>query len=72
MKERQSVTSVVAGRYRRAGKKNKGQVLDEFTQLTGYNRSYAAWVLRNCGKRIRINNKMISRKLETRLVYSWG
>ncbi len=68
MKERQSVTAVVAGRYRRAGKRNKGVILDEFTQLTGYNRSYASWVLRNVGKRIRLDNKMISRKLETRLV----
>lgn len=59
MKERKSVTAVVAGRYRRAGKKDKGQILDEFTQLTGYNRSYAAWVLRNVGKRIRINNKLV-------------
>jgi len=59
MKERQSVTSVVAGRYRRAGKKGKGQILDEFTQLTGYNRSYASWVLRSVGKRIRINDKLV-------------
>ncbi|MGH7793183.1 MAG: hypothetical protein ACREOB_12790 [Thermodesulfobacteriota bacterium] len=59
MKERKSVTSVVAGRYRRAGKKDKGQILDEFTQLTGYNRSYASWVLRNVGKRIRINNNLV-------------
>ena len=59
MKERQSVTAVVAGRYRKAGKKDKGQILDEFSQLTGYNRSYAAWVLRNVGKRIRINNNLI-------------
>jgi len=27
MKERQSVTAVVAGRYRKAGKKGKGQIL---------------------------------------------
>jgi hypothetical protein len=59
MKERKSVTAVVAGRYRRAGKKDKGQILDEFTQLTGYNRSYACWVLRNVGKRIRINDKLV-------------
>ena len=59
MKERQSVTAVMAGRYRKAGKKDKGQILDEFSQLTGYNRSYAAWVLRNVGKRIRINNNLI-------------
>jgi hypothetical protein len=42
IKERQSVIAVVAGRYRKAGKKDKGRILDEFTQLTGYNRSYAS------------------------------
>ena len=35
MKERQSVTAVVAGRYRRAGKKDKGHMLDEFSQPMG-------------------------------------
>jgi hypothetical protein len=59
MKERQSVTAVVAGRYRKARKRNKGQILDEFTQLTGYNRSYATCVLRNVGKRIRLTNKLV-------------
>lgn len=59
MKERKSVTAVVAVRYRKARKKDKGPILDEFSQLTGYNRSYAAWVLRNCGKRIRIDNKLV-------------
>ena len=59
MKERQSVTAVVAGRYRKVRKKDKGQILDEFSELTGYNRSYSSWVLRNWGKRIRINNKLV-------------
>jgi len=59
MKERKSVTAVVAVRYRKARKKDKGPILDEFSQLTGYNRSYAALVLRNCGKRIRIDNKLV-------------
>lgn len=65
MKERQSVTAVVAGRYRKARKKDKGQILDEFSELTGYNRSYASWVLRNWGKRIRINSKLV-------IVGQWG
>jgi len=59
MEERKSVTAVVAVRYRKARKKDKGPILDEFSQLTGYNRSYAALVLRNCGKRIRIDNKLV-------------
>src|SRR3989304_1276896 len=73
MKERQSVTGVVAARYRRTGKKDKKTilneftqvfffflpVLNEFTQVTGYNRSYAGFLLRAWGKRVRINNKLV-------------
>ena len=38
-------------RYRRAGKKEKGKILDAFCALTGYNRSYAVFLLRNAGQR---------------------
>ncbi|MBP6059151.1 MAG: hypothetical protein KA522_00075 [Candidatus Saccharicenans sp.] len=30
----------------------KGQVLEEFIELTGYNRSYGSWLLRNCGRKV--------------------
>lgn len=43
---RKRITNEVAKRYRKASKKVKGRMLDEFCALTGYNRSYAAWVLR--------------------------
>jgi len=43
---RKRITQEVAKRYRKASKKEKGRMLDEFCALTGYNRSYAAWVLR--------------------------
>jgi hypothetical protein len=59
MKERRSVTAVVAARYRRASKKDKNTILNEFTQLTGYNRCYAAFLLRSKGKKLRINNKTV-------------
>lgn len=59
MKERQPITAVVAVRYRKAGKKDKGLILDGFSELTGYNRSYASWVLRMWGKRIWIDNKLV-------------
>src|SRR3990170_3869279 len=59
MKERQSVTAVVAARYRRTGKKDKKTILNDFTQVTGYNRSYAGFLLRAWGKRVRINNKLV-------------
>jgi len=43
---RKSITREVSRRYRKASKKEKGRILDEFCALSGYNRSYAAWVLR--------------------------
>ncbi|MBC7253852.1 MAG: hypothetical protein H5T72_07780 [Actinobacteria bacterium] len=43
---RKRITQEVAKRYRKAGKKEKGRILDGFRALTGYNRSYAASVLR--------------------------
>jgi len=51
MKEKQAVTREMATEYKRATKKQKGQVLDTLTKLTGYNRSYAARVLRKGRKR---------------------
>lgn len=59
MKEKQSVTAVVAARYRRVRKKQKEVILNEFIQLTGYTRSYAAYLLRAHGKRLRVNNKTV-------------
>lgn len=49
MKEKRTITKEVAGRYRRVSKKGKGAILDEFVELTGYNRSYASHVLHNQG-----------------------
>jgi hypothetical protein len=46
MKERQAVTKQLALEYKRATKKEKGKILDSLIQLTQYNRSYAARVLR--------------------------
>ncbi len=50
MSERKSVVHEVAPRYRQAGKKEKGKILDEFVETTGYNRKYAIHVLSNEGK----------------------
>ena len=47
MHERRAVTRQVAGRYRKATKKEKGEILDEFVALTDYTRTYAAYVLRH-------------------------
>ena len=46
MREKQAVTRQLAVEYKRATKKQKGGILDTLTELSGYNRSYAARVLR--------------------------
>ena len=51
MDERKSVTKALAQQYRRGAKKDRGRLLDEFVEATGYNRVYAAWLLRNFGVR---------------------
>lgn len=51
MKERKAVTAVMVTRYRRARKKGKGELLDEFVALTGYNRWYAVSLLRGLCER---------------------
>jgi hypothetical protein len=53
MKERRSVSAVVASRYK------KGTILGEYIQLTGYNRYYASDFPRNHGRRMRINNHTV-------------
>ncbi len=46
MHERQAITREMAKRYKRAAKHERGLMLDELCALTGYNRSYAARLLR--------------------------
>lgn len=58
MKERKRVAEATAGRYRKAGKKEKGVILNEFGELTGFARSYAAMVLRNQGRVVQVNRKL--------------
>jgi hypothetical protein len=52
MSEKKAITKEVARRYRKARKKDKGGILDEFVATTGYNRNYASWVLSNWGREI--------------------
>ena len=54
-KEKQSAIKVTAPRYQKASKKQKGTILDEFIALTGYERDYAASVLRMHGKKVRVS-----------------
>jgi len=53
MRERKAVTRVLIERYRKARKKEKGRVLDELIELTGYCRCYGAHLLRRYGQRLR-------------------
>jgi hypothetical protein len=48
-------TAAAAGRqalYRKAGKKERGVILDRLTETTGMNRDYLATVLRNYGRKV--------------------
>src|SRR4029450_11690806 len=59
MKQRQAVRSVTHERYRKARKKEKQQILDEFCATTGYSRGYARFVLRNHGREVWLRGKRI-------------
>jgi hypothetical protein len=50
MKERRVLVKNHAREYQCESRKGKGRILDHFVKLTGYNRVYAARVLRNHGK----------------------
>ncbi len=60
MAEKRVLIKSFAPRYRKKGKKVKGEVLTEFTQMTGYNRCYGAYLLRHQGKRIRLSPKLVA------------
>jgi len=50
MKTRKKICEAIYRRYRKAGKKGKGKILDEYVQTLGYNRVYVARLLANRGK----------------------
>ena len=45
MSERKAVVKAWSTRYKQAGKKEKGVILNELVALTGYNRWYAVGML---------------------------
>lgn len=51
MQERQAILRELVKRYRKAGKKEKGAVLDEVVRLLGYSRPYAARRMRTYAHR---------------------
>lgn len=51
MEQKRAVSARLAARYRSCARANeRSQILTQVVELTGYNRHYAAWVLRNFGK----------------------
>ena len=54
MKERRAVAGEMAARYKQTTKKDKGVILKQLIELTGYSRRYAARLLRQQGKKKRV------------------
>jgi hypothetical protein len=51
MDQKRAVTGKLAAKYRGCqGRKQRGRILAQLQELTGYNRHYAGWLLRNFGK----------------------
>jgi hypothetical protein len=50
MKDKKKICGQIARRYQKSGKKDKGKILDEYTETLGYNRNYFAHILSNLGK----------------------
>lgn len=48
----------MVGRYRKARKKEKQTILNEFVEATGFARSYGALVLRNQGRVVQVKQKL--------------
>ena len=67
MREKQAVTRQLAMEYKRATKKQKGYILDTLTELAGYNRSYAARVLRQRAKYV-VLGRGVARGVKVTLV----
>ncbi len=60
MRERWVLVKSLASRYQKSRKKEKSRLLEEFTKLTGYNRVYGAYLLRQQGRRIRLGPKVVA------------
>jgi len=58
MSDRKAVIKTWSSQYRKAGKKEKGEILDELVELTGYNRWYVVGLLRWDGKVIRAGRRV--------------
>ena len=57
LKEKQAVTSKLKKKYNQASKTQKGEIIDWLVEVAGYNRKYAATLLRNGNKKKAKPNK---------------
>ena len=57
MKERRAVSRKLAKGYQKASKKEKGRLLDTLVRVTGYDRCYASWMLRNFWRRVSVRRE---------------
>ncbi len=57
MSERRVLVRGISKLYRKSGKQEKGSILDEFVEVTGYQRTYAARLLRSQGKKVWVSSK---------------
>ncbi|MCE5329987.1 transposase family protein [bacterium] len=64
MRQKKAITAEVGNRYRKANKKDKGKILDEFSATTGYSRVYAARILRYSPGKIVGYSKINGRKIK--------
>ena len=51
MHQRHVFMRELSSRFQRSSKKQRSALLTQCVELTGYNRAYAAYVLRNCGRK---------------------
>lgn len=59
MSERRAVVKAFAEQYQQGSKKARSEILHRFVRATGYSRSYASWLLRWHGKRVRIGERVV-------------
>ena len=59
MKDKRLLTKAFCEQYRKASKRHKGEILNQFVTATGYARSYASSLLRNHGRHILAKGNII-------------
>lgn len=59
MKDKRKIAKEIAERYQKARKKEKSIILNEFVALTGYNRTYASYLLSSHFKKVKVNKHTV-------------